>query len=99
MNNTAVVTPSSLKSRLHLHQQFASNLVDEKHDFVVYVPPMYEAEPDRRYPALYLQDGQNLFNPDTSFIHGNYWRVGETADELVLAGEIEPLVIVGVYNT
>jgi predicted alpha/beta superfamily hydrolase len=99
MNNAAVATAGSLNSRLHLHQQFASNLLDEKHDFIVYVPPIYEAEPDRRYPVLYLQDGQNLFDPDTSFIHGQYWRVGETADELIVTGAIEPLIIVGIYNT
>ena len=73
--------------------------MDEKHDFIVYLPPLYEAEPDRRYPVLYLQDGQNLFDPDTSFIPGNYWRVGETADELIVSGAIEPLIIVGIYNT
>ena len=73
--------------------------MDEKRDFIVYLPPMYEAEADRRYPTLYLHDGQNLFDPDTSFIPGKYWRVGETADELIMAGAIEPLVIVGIYNT
>jgi predicted alpha/beta superfamily hydrolase len=99
MNNPAAATPSDLKSRLRLHQQFASRVEDEKHDFIVYLPPMYEAEPDRRYPVLYLQDGQNLFDPDTSFIPGNYWRVGETADELIVSGAIEPLIIVGIYNT
>ena len=91
--------PSSLKSRLHLHQQFPSERMDETRDFMVYLPPRYEAEPDRRYPTLYLQDGQNLFDPDTSFIPGKYWRVGETADELILTGAIEPLLIVGIYNT
>jgi len=91
--------PSTLKSRLQLHQRFASRYVDEKHDFVVYLPPMYEAEAHRRYPVLYLQDGQNLFDADTSFIKGKYWRVGETADELIKTGAIAPLMIVGVYNT
>ena len=90
---------SSLKSRLRLHQQFPSELLDEKRDLIVYLPPLYEAEPDRRYPTLYLQDGQNLFDPHTSFIPGKYWRVGETADELIMTGAIEPLVIVGIYNT
>ena len=90
---------SDLRSRLHKHEQFASRLVDDKHDFIVYVPPMYAADPDRFYPVLYMQDGQNLFDPETSFIHGNYWRMGETADALILSGEIEPLVIVGIYNT
>jgi predicted alpha/beta superfamily hydrolase len=97
------ITPAqasgSLKSRLHLHQQFPSELMDEKRDFIIYLPPLYESEPDRRYPTLYLQDGQNLFDPDTSFIPGKYWRVGETADELIMTGAIEPLLIVGIYNT
>jgi len=91
--------PNSLKSRLCKHEQFSSRLEDEKHDFIVYLPPRYEAEPDRHYPTLYLQDGQNLFDPDTAFIKGNYWRVGETGDELILSGQIEPLIIVGIYNT
>jgi predicted alpha/beta superfamily hydrolase len=99
MNNAPAVTPSELKSRLQLHPQFASKVEDEKHDLIVYVPPMYDAQPDRRYPVLYMQDGQNLFDPETSFIKGNYWRMGETADELILSGQIEPLIVVGIYNT
>jgi predicted alpha/beta superfamily hydrolase len=90
---------SDLKSRLFKHEQFESALVEDKHDFIVYVPPMYAVEQERRFPVLFMQDGQNLFDPDTSFIKGNYWRLGETADDLILRGEIEPLVMVGIYNT
>ena len=50
-------------------------------------------------PVLFMQDGQNLFDPETCFTHGNYWHMGETADALIAAGEIEPLIIVGIYNT
>src|SRR5688572_23106927 len=52
-----------------------------------------------RYPVLYMHDGQNLFEPDTAFQKGEHWRVGETATELIESGEIEPLIIVGIYNT
>jgi predicted alpha/beta superfamily hydrolase len=45
-----------------------------------------------------MHDGQNLFDADTSFIRGHYWRLGETADGLIEAGAIEPLIIVGIYN-
>jgi predicted alpha/beta superfamily hydrolase len=90
---------SSLQSRLHKHQKFASRLVDEKHDFIVYVPRAFNDDPNRFFPVLYLHDGQNLFDPETSFIKGNYWRAGETADALIESGEVEPLVIVGIYNT
>jgi predicted alpha/beta superfamily hydrolase len=92
-----------LATRLHKHDEFVSRLVDEHHDLLVYVPPMYEAQGERRFPVLYMQDGQNLFDPETSFIPGNYWRMGETADALMEAGAqsgpmIEPLIIVGIYN-
>jgi predicted alpha/beta superfamily hydrolase len=99
MTDTPVAVPGDLKSRLRLHQQFSSQVEEEKHDFVVYLPPMYDEQPDRRFPVLYMQDGQNLFDPDTCFSKGNYWRMGETADHLICTGEIEPLIIVGVYNT
>jgi predicted alpha/beta superfamily hydrolase len=84
--------------RLKKHEDFVSRLVEEHHDLVVYLPPMYESEGERRFPVLYMQDGQNLFDPETSFIKGEYWRMGETADALVAAGAIEPLIIVGIYN-
>jgi predicted alpha/beta superfamily hydrolase len=90
--------PSSAPARLHKHEDFVSRLVDDHHDLLVYLPPMYEAEGERRFPVLYMQDGQNLFDPETSFIKGNYWRMGETADALIEAGAIEPLIIVGIYN-
>ena len=91
--------PGDLKSRLRLHEQFPSQVEEEKHDFVVYLPPMYDEQPDRRFPVLYMQDGQNLFDPETCFTKGNYWHMGETADHLIGTGEIEPLIIVGIYNT
>jgi predicted alpha/beta superfamily hydrolase len=87
-----------LAARLRKHQQFISRLLEDHHDLIVYLPPMYTAEPGRRFPVLYMQDGQNLFDSETSFIPGNYWRMGETADALIGAGAIEPLIIVGIYN-
>jgi predicted alpha/beta superfamily hydrolase len=90
--------PNGPAARLRKHQQFISRLLEDHHDLIVYLPPGYEAEGDRRFPVLYMQDGQNLFDPETSFIHGNYWHLGETADALIETGEIEPLIIVGIYN-
>ena len=98
-NGQPSIVPSGLAARLHKHGQFISRLVEEHHDLIVYLPPMYEAEGERRFPVLYMQDGQNLFDPETSFIKGNYWRMGETADALIETGAIEPLIIVGIYNS
>jgi enterochelin esterase-like enzyme len=62
----------------------------------VWLPPGYEAAGARRYPVLILQDGQNLFDPEAAFVRGRTWRVAETAEAAVLAGEVEPVVIAGV---
>jgi enterochelin esterase-like enzyme len=91
--------PGTPHARLHLHAAFASQYLPDKRDILVYVPPGYEGEAERRYPVLYLNDGQNLFDPRTSFIPGRTWQVQEHADAAILAAEVEPLLIVGIYNT
>ena len=85
--------------RLQVHRAFQSQILPDARDLIVYLPPGYEAEPERQYPVLYLHDGQNLFDPETSYIKGKTWQVRETADAAIEAGEVEPLVIVGIYNT
>lgn len=48
-----------------------------------------------RYPVLYLNDGQNLFDPARAFA-GTTWRVAETVRRLIRAGRTPPMLIVGV---
>ncbi|MDX2193819.1 MAG: alpha/beta hydrolase-fold protein [Gemmatimonadales bacterium] len=45
-------------------------------DIVVALPPRYAEQPERRWPVLYLQDGQNLIDPAASY--AGHWQVGET---------------------
>jgi predicted alpha/beta superfamily hydrolase len=45
-----------------------------------------------------MHDGQNLMNVKTAAF-GVEWGVDETAQRLVEAGQMEPIIIVGVYNT
>jgi predicted alpha/beta superfamily hydrolase len=61
----------------------------------VWLPPGYEQDDGRRYPVLYLQDGQNVFDAAGA---GAEWQVDEAAQRLVLAGEVAPLIIVGVAS-
>ncbi len=84
--------------RLHMHRGFPSHYLPDKHDLIVYLPPGYDEHPERIYPVLYMQDGQNLFDPRTSFIQGRTWEMREQADAAIEAGEVEPLIIVGIYN-
>lgn len=62
---------------------------------LLYLPASYD-EGDRRYPVIYLQDGQNLFDPNTAF-GGQTWQVGETMTLLAREG-IEAIVVAS-YHT
>lgn len=84
------------EGRLHLHRRLPTSFFSNPHDLIVYIPPGYEESKDR-YPVLYMQDGQNLFDPATAF-GGQDWWADVTADELILSGAIKPLLIVGIYN-
>ncbi len=96
-DNRELTNSHSLTGDFRMHRAFRSNLLDRERDVLVYLPPGYE-ESDRRYPILYLQDGQNVFDGATSFIQGKEWRADETAQDLILAGTIEPLIMVAIYN-
>lgn len=85
------------EGRLHLHRKFASKFLSTPRDLIVYVPPGY-SHGRERYPVLYLQDGQNIFDPATAF-GGEDWRADMTADAMIAQDEIRPLIIVGVYNS
>jgi predicted alpha/beta superfamily hydrolase len=80
------------------HEQFPSRFLRNWRDLIVYLPPEYHEQAQRRFPVLFLHDGQNLFDGATSFIPGMDWHVGQTADYCIQAGLVEPLLIVGIYN-
>ena len=67
-------------------------------DVVVWLPPGYDEDVDNYYPVLYMHDGQNMFDPITSSF-GVDWQIDEAADTLIRKDYIEPIIIVGVYNT
>jgi predicted alpha/beta superfamily hydrolase len=83
---------------LHKHEKFRSRFLRNQRDLIVYLPPGYHEQPGRRFPVLYMHDGQNLFDGATSFVPGMDWHVGHTADDFILTGAVQPLIIVGIYN-
>jgi predicted alpha/beta superfamily hydrolase len=92
-------TESSEGGTLQRFANVQSTFLARERDVIVLLPPGYEDDPMRRFPVLYMQDGQNLFDPMTSFVPGNYWRFEKTVPRLLAAGKIEPVIVVGVYNT
>lgn len=67
-------------------------------DIIVWLPPNYYKNKNQNYPVLYMHDGQNIIDSQTSFL-GIDWQIDETADSLIRTNKIEPIIIVGVYNT
>jgi predicted alpha/beta superfamily hydrolase len=87
-----------LVNQIRYHHNFYSSFLGNSRSIAIYLPADYGFDTFRRYSVLYLQDGQNLFDPAASFA-GVSWRADETAQELIWNGKIDPLIIVGVYNT
>ncbi len=90
----AVPVPSG---RIWLHE-LRSRILGNTRLLRVWLPPDYDGWGAMRYPVLYLNDGQNLFDPATAFA-GVHWQVGETATRLIAEQKIRPLIIVGIDNT
>ncbi|MGA8773250.1 MAG: alpha/beta hydrolase-fold protein [Terriglobales bacterium] len=82
---------------LYLHE-LRSRIFNNSRIVRVWVPPGYGERRETRYPVLYLNDGQNLFEASTAFA-GVHWQAGETASWLIAEKKIPPLIIVGIDNT
>ena len=88
----------TLTGIIQSHPQFESRILRNRRDVLVYLPPGYGRARRRRYPVLYLHDGQNVFDAATSYA-GVEWGADETAQRLIEKKLIEPLIIVAVANT
>ena len=75
---------------------FESKILGNKRDVTIYVPPNYDDRPDSRYPVLYMQDGQNLFDAERAYIPGQHWQLKEAADAAIGERTASPMIIVAV---
>jgi predicted alpha/beta superfamily hydrolase len=71
---------------------FSPQLRNSRH-LLVYLPPSYD-DGDRRYPVVYMHDGQNLFDPATSF--SGEWAVDQTME--AASDEGLEAIVVGIPN-
>ena len=94
-----VIRGETATGDLRIHP-FHSRIYRNDRFLRVWLPPGYDDAQNaaRQYPVLYLNDGQNLFEPATSF-NGVEWQVDETADRLIREQVIAPMIIVGIDNT
>jgi len=88
---------STASGDLRLHR-LDSRIFDNTRTIRVLLPPGYEAleNRSRRYPVLYMLDGQNLFDACLSDVSHDEWGLDETVYRLVAEKKIPPLIVVGV---
>jgi predicted alpha/beta superfamily hydrolase len=77
--------------------EFQSAILGRAHRLRVYLPPGYHENTLSSYPAIYMQDGQNLFFPDEAFM-GSEWAVDETSQTLRAMSAVEDFVIIGIHS-
>ncbi len=89
--------PEGVTGSLKTVERFESRFVDPRR-VDVWLPPTYGSDPARRYPVLYMHDGQNLFDPALSYI-GVDWGLDEAITRLAAEGRVREAIVVGIWNT
>ncbi len=67
-----------------------------EHRFRVFLPPGYHENTLKKYPVLYMHDGNNLFLKEEAFL-GNTWRTDEVLGVLDRMNAIEEVIVVGIH--
>ena len=94
---TTAPCKSTVTGDLRLHS-LMSQIFGNTRTIRVLVPPGYDAPENstRKYPVLYLLDGQNLFDACLSEVSHHEWEVDETVYRLIREHKIPPLIVVGI---
>ncbi len=82
---------------IKFHREFESKKVKNR-DVLVLLPKSYNTAKDKKYPVLYMHDGQNCFDPKTSYSNID-WQIDERSDSLSAIGEMEEIIIAAINNT
>ena len=86
----SLATPAKLERIANFQSKYVpSRNID------VWLPSGYNAE--KRYPVLYMHDGQMLFDSTQNW-NKQEWGVDEVAADLIRQGVVEPFIVVGVWN-
>jgi predicted alpha/beta superfamily hydrolase len=93
----AAACKSTASGDLRLHT-LKSTVFGNERTLRVLLPDGYgdAANRDRRYPVLYLLDGQNVFDACLSEVSHHEWGVDEAVRRLVAEKKIPPMIVVGV---
>ena len=89
---------SGVLGRLEYWKDMPSKFLNAVRNVEIWTPPDYEENSTNRYDVLYMQDGQNLFDPRIAST-GVDWGVDEAVVRGVKSGRLAPLIVVGIWCT
>ena len=84
--------------RLVYWQDTPSAFLDHDRHVVVWLPPGYDENPDKRYRVIYMSDGENLFDPRIAS-WGVDWGIDEAMLRGAAEGQFEPAIVVGAWSS
>jgi predicted alpha/beta superfamily hydrolase len=87
---TETVQQHTVVGDLQVYKAFYSPQLDNTRDILVWLPPSY-ATSGRRYPVIYMHDGQNLFDAYTS--NSGEWQTDETLTALASEEGLEAIIV------
>lgn len=87
-------TPKTDIGTLHFIGEFKSIHVHSR-PLSIWTPPNYS--PLKRYPVIYVFDGQMLFDKRTTW-NQQEWDIDSVLGRAILNGELSPCIVVGLYN-
>lgn len=89
---------SGVEGELVYWKDVTSRFLKDTRHVVTWLPPGYDKASGKKYKVIYMQDGQNIFDPRLSYTNID-WGVDEAMMHGVRAGSFEPAIIVGIWNT
>jgi len=90
----AVTAPAVGQGRFVEQDVHSSELSQQVH-LTIWLPPGYDVDRRRRYPVVYMHDGQNLFFKERS-AYQKVWAADRAALGVIAAGKVAPFIIIGV---
>ena len=92
---------TSLAEERFFKHEVASRFLSANRTVRIYLPPSYHAEANRRFPVLYLNDGQNVFSSaGTNICFGwGSWELDKTVDELCRDRKMQEIILVAIDNS
>jgi len=96
--DTGISPIPQITGNYRVHEGVHSKYLRFDRRVIVWLPPSYQEATTRHYPVIYIQDGQQVFDPQTSTWKQD-WQVDEWCSKLIVENSIQEAIVVAIYST